>query len=161
MKAITIVLITLILGVTVFLTTTIVLNNAEKNTAKMQEKIWEDIYFETEVYNYIKSLNISHPEIVLIQAKVESGNFQSKLFIQHNNIFGMKLATKRPTTAIGKTSSGYAIFNNWKESVIDYALYQTYSAKNLSQDDYIQFLNKYYAEDSLYDIKIKNSLKKK
>ena len=114
------------------------------------------IDFEMEVYNYLYQLNIAHPEIVLIQARIESGNFTSNLFLEYNNMFGMKMPYKRPTMAIGKTSSGFAIYDSWKDSVIDYALYQAYSAKNLSEEAYIDHLNDHYAEDSLYNSKIIN-----
>lgn len=112
--------------------------------------------FEDSVYKCIKNFNISHPEVVLAQAKLESGNFQSTLFKKYNNMFGMKHPYKRPTLAIGKTESGYAIFNSWEDSIIDYAFFQVYSAKGLNKNDYIIFLNNYYAEDPNYDKKIIN-----
>ena len=90
------------------------------------------------------------------KAKLESGNFQSNLFKKYNNMFGMKHPYKRPTLAIGKTESGYAIFNSWEDSIIDYAFFQVYSAKGLNKNDYILFLNKHYAEDPNYDKKIIN-----
>lgn len=116
----------------------------------------KNIDFEMGVYDYIYQLNIAHPEIVLIQARIESGNFTSNLFLEYNNMFGMKMPYRRPTMAIGKTNSGFAIYGSWKDSVIDYALYQAYSAKNLSEEAYIDHLNEHYAEDSLYNSKIIN-----
>jgi flagellum-specific peptidoglycan hydrolase FlgJ len=64
-------------------------------------------------------------------------------------MFGMKMPNKRPNMASG-SNRGYAVYNNWKESVIDYALYQVYSGKNLSKEDYIKMLNDNYAEDTEY-----------
>ena len=116
----------------------------------------QEVAFEDSVYQYILFLNIKHPEVVFKQAKIESGNFKSKVFREYNNMFGMKMPYKRPTMAIGKTSSGFAIYDSWKDSVIDYALYQAYSAKNLSEEAYIDHLNDHYAEDSLYNSKIIN-----
>lgn len=136
----------------------IIHNNNIKNEREIideKQEIIKEISFEIELYEYIKSLNIAHPEIVLAQAKIESGNFKSSLFLQHNNLFGMKLPRKRATVATGKTPSGFAKYKSWQYSVIDYALYQTYSAKNLTEEDYIKFLNRNYAEDPIYNIKLK------
>ena len=114
-----------------------------------KEQIIQEISFEDSVYNYILELNIQHPEVVLRQARIESGNFKSRIFLENNNMFGMKVPNKRPNMASGN-NRGYAVYNNWKESVIDYALYQVYSGKNLSKEDYIKMLNDNYAEDTEY-----------
>jgi hypothetical protein len=114
-----------------------------------KEQVIQEISFEDSVYNYILELNIQHPEVVLRQARIESGNFKSRIFLENNNMFGMKMPNKRPNMASG-SNRGYAVYNNWKESVIDYALYQVYSGKNLSKEDYIKMLNDNYAEDTEY-----------
>ena len=114
-----------------------------------KEQIVQEISFEDSVYNYILELNIQHPEVVLRQARIESGNFKSRVFLENNNMFGMKIPNKRPNMVSG-SNSGYAVYNNWQESVIDYALYQVYSGKNLSKEDYINMLNNNYAEDVEY-----------
>ena len=114
-----------------------------------KEQIIQEISFEDSVYNYILELNIQHPEIVLRQARIESGNFKSRIFLENNNMFGMKIPNKRPNMVSG-SNRGYAVYNSWQESIIDYALYQVYSGKNLSQEDYIKMLNNNYAEDVNY-----------
>ncbi len=114
-----------------------------------KEQIVQEISFEDSVYNYILELNIQHPEVVLRQARIESGNFKSRVFLENNNMFGMKIPNKRPNMVSG-SNMGYAVYNNWQESVIDYALYQVYSGKNLSKEDYINMLNNNYAEDVEY-----------
>ena len=114
-----------------------------------KEQIVQEISFEDSVYNYILELNIQHPEVVLRQARIESGNFKSRVFLENNNMFGMKIPNKRPNMVSG-SNMGYAVYNNWQESVIDYALYQVYSGKNLSKEDYIKMLNNNYAEDAEY-----------
>lgn len=114
-----------------------------------KEQIIQEISFEDSVYNYILELNIQHPEVVLRQARIESGNFKSRVFLENNNMFGMKIPNKRPNMVSG-SNMGYAVYNNWQESVIDYALYQVYSGKNLSKEDYIKMLNNNYAEDTEY-----------
>lgn len=125
----------------------------EQNDEELIEVVSHQLEFEDSVYNYIKELNIKHPEIVLKQARLESGNFQSKVFKNNNNMFGFKQAYKRPNTQIG-TNRGYAVYEDWKQCVIDYALYQTYSAKNMTKEEYINFLNKNFAEDNNYKDKL-------
>ena len=127
----------------------------ENSAVEIQSVDTIEIVIQDEVLSFIKEINVAHPEVVFAQAILESGNFKSQLFIKYNNIFGMKMPEQRPTIAIGKTKSGYAIYKSWKHSVIDYAIYQAYSAKGLSQEKYIQFLNRVYAEDKDYDRKIK------
>jgi len=117
------------------------------------EQAEKDISFEDSVYNYIVFLEIKHPDIVMRQARIESGNFKSKIFKENNNMFGFKKAYKRPNTQCG-INCGYACYSNWKQCIIDYALYQTYSAKNMSKKDYINFLDKNYAEDPKYKNKL-------
>jgi uncharacterized FlgJ-related protein len=108
---------------------------------------------------YIKSCGIMHPEIVYAQAKIETGNFNSYIFKEGNNLFGMKLATSRPTTAIGEIS-GHALYQNWMQSVQDYALYQSaYLRKLKSKDNYLDYLHENYATDKTYVSKIKKIAK--
>lgn len=126
-------------------------NNTKENLSNFE--LIKQLDFEDSVYNYIQELNIKHPDVVFRQARIESGNFTSRVFKDNNNMFGFKQAYKRPNTQIG-VNRGYAVYANWQECVIDYALYQTYSAKNLSKEDYINFLGKYYAEDPEYTKKI-------
>ena len=126
----------------------------EVEDTELCEQVYNQLSFEDSVYNYILELNIKHPDIVLRQARIESGNFQSKIFKENNNMFGFKQAYKRPNTQIGMNRS-YAVYENWKECILDYALYQTYSAKNLNEEDYIKFLGNNFAADSVYSNKLK------
>jgi flagellum-specific peptidoglycan hydrolase FlgJ len=62
----------------------------------------------------------------------------------------MKVATQRPTTNKGE-ESGHAYYDNWKESVVDYAFYQAKYLSNLkSENEYLQYLKQFYAEDPNY-----------
>ncbi|MEX0595306.1 MAG: glucosaminidase domain-containing protein [Candidatus Paceibacterota bacterium] len=109
--------------------------------------------------DYIKSINIKFPKVVLAQAKLESSHFKSKVFLENNNLFGMKVASLRPTTAIG-VNLNHAVYNNWRESVIDYALYQAAYLKNVkTEDEYYQYLEAHYAEDINYIKKLKQIVK--
>lgn len=103
---------------------------------------------------YILELNIKFPHIVYAQAKLETGNFQSKIFRTNNNLYGMKVAKRRPTTNKGE-ENGHAYFNTWQESVIDYAFYQSKYLSDIKTDkEYLQYLKANYAEDTNYVEKI-------
>lgn len=110
--------------------------------------------FQDSVKQYIDSLNIAHSDIVMAQARLESGNFTSRIFCKNNNMFGMRLAKSRPTVAIGERY-GYAVYDNWQQSVLDYALLQAWSYKRLSRGDYLVRLSEQYAEDPNYVNKVR------
>ena len=99
---------------------------------------------------YILELNIKYPHIVLAQTMVETGRYSSPIFKENHNLFGMKVATQRPTTNKGE-ESGHAYYDNWKESVVDYAFYQAKYLSNIKSDaEYLDYLRQYYAEDPNY-----------
>lgn len=101
----------------------------------------------------IQELNLKYPDIVYAQALLESGNFQSGIFINNHNLFGMKVASTRPTTAL-RTELSHAFYSNWESSVLDYALWQTTFARGLSKEQYLNLLNDIYAEDNSYKEKL-------
>ena len=49
-------------------------------------------FSEDALITLFKECNIRYPHIVLAQAKLESGNFTSKVFRQNHNMFGMRKA---------------------------------------------------------------------
>jgi uncharacterized FlgJ-related protein len=105
---------------------------------------------------YLNNLNIRFPHIVYAQAIHETGNFTSSLFVENFNLFGMKLARSRPTTARG-VKRGFAYYRNWQESALDYALFQTSFTRHIkTEEEYIDFLNRVYAEDESYAQLINN-----
>jgi len=101
----------------------------------------------------LAKLNVRHKDVVLAQIIVETGNLTSPIFKENNNLFGMKEAKSRPTTALG-TQRNHAYYISWKESIVDYALWQSSFARGLSKDEYISYLGQVYAEDSSYTKKI-------
>ena len=106
-----------------------------------------------------KYKNIKYPHIVLAQAKLESNNYSSRIFIENNNLFGMKEANVRITTAEG-TQYKHARYETWQESVLDYILWQNrYGSKCKTEQQYYSLLNG-YAEDPDYQAKLKNVIKK-
>ena len=104
-------------------------------------------------------MNFKHPEIVYAQSILETGNFTSPIFKENHNMFGMKLPRTRATTAIGE-DRGHATFENWKSSLHDYGMYYNAYLRELNEEQYYEFLKKYYAEDPNYIIKVMNLAEK-
>lgn len=110
----------------------------------------QEIFKEEELIAYIKELNIKFPHIVIAQAKLESGNYTSKIFKENHNLFGMKEAKVRISTNKG-TNRGHAMYESWQQCVIDYALYQaTYLSKFKTEEQYYAYLAEHYAENASY-----------
>jgi uncharacterized FlgJ-related protein len=103
----------------------------------------------------IKDMNFGFPYIVYAQAILETNNFQSKIFNENNNLFGMKRAVTRINKARG-TQSEHAFYRNWMESLDDYSLYSaTYLSSLKTENDYFDYLEQNYAEDKQYVKKLK------
>ena len=123
-------------------------------------------FSEDKLIDMLISLNIKFPHIVLAQAKLESGNYSSKIFRENHNLFGMKEARVRVHTSTD-TQYGHAYYPNWKESVYDYAFYQCRYLSTLhTEKEYYSYLSKSYAEannyvDILKSMVIKENLKEK
>ena len=116
----------------------------------------ENKFSEENLIKEISKLNFRYPHIVLAQAILETGTYESKIFKENNNLFGMKEARVRLNLAKG-TQYGHAYYNNWEESILDYAYwYSTYASKCKTEEQFYQLLDKVYAEDELYSIKLKN-----
>lgn len=108
----------------------------------------------------LKRLNVKYPHIVMAQAMIESGHFQSNIFRSNHNLFGMKEARQRVTTAKG-TNLNHAYYDNWKESVIDYAMFQAAYLKDLkSEAAYLMYLGENYAEAQNYDSAVKTMIER-
>ena len=90
----------------------------------------------------LKRQGIPHPEIVLAQARHETGNFTSRLCRVNHNLFGIKHNGK------------YAKYSNWKASIKDY---KKRISSRYTGGDYYAFLRQIgYASDPGYTRKIKN-----
>lgn len=110
-----------------------------------------DTFSQEALVKELKRLNVRFPEIILAQSILETGHFSSRIFIENNNLFGMKQARARSTTAVG-TQLGHAFYDHWKQSVMDYALFQNaYMNKLRSEKSYLKYLDKNYAEAENYD----------
>lgn len=72
--------------------------------AQVKPKILNEINLKEE----LAKNNIPHANIVLAQAKLETGNFKSDLVRTHQNIFGLKKGNR------------YRRYSHWTECVEDY-----------------------------------------
>lgn len=128
--------------------------NTSENT--LNNTTLNDEFSEEALLLFMKELKIKYPETVLAQARLETGNFSSDIFKENHNLFGMKVAGKRPTSAIG-INRGHAKYRDWKDSVIDYALLQSYIIAKLpknNNEEYRNYIQKFYSETSDYLVRI-------
>lgn len=109
----------------------------------------EDQFSSTKLRDLLIDLNIKYPDIVYAQTIQETGEYTSNIFIENHNLFGMKVATQRPTTNKG-VNRNHAYYSSWQNSVIDYALYQSKYLSKLTRTQYINYLSRNYAEDPNY-----------
>jgi uncharacterized FlgJ-related protein len=92
----------------------------------------------------LKKQGVMYPDVALAQSMLETGYFKSNIFLDNNNLFGMKHPRQRPTLSKGP-NRGHASFNDWQDSVKDYKMWQEYNKlSNLSKDQYIAKLNRIY-----------------
>lgn len=92
-----------------------------------------------EVRAEIVRQRLPHPEIVLAQARLETGNFKSRRCRVDRNIFGIKHNGK------------YAKYRRWQDCVADYKRRSRYKG-----GDYYAFLRRIgYAADERYISKLK------
>jgi len=112
-------------------------------------------FSELNVYKQLVKVGIAYPDVVLAQAKIETGNFTSKIFRENHNMFGMKLPERRQTTAVGENRN-HAKYTDWIQSVRDYKLWQDQMIHRApTKRAYLAYLKRNYAEDKNYIKKIK------
>jgi hypothetical protein len=115
----------------------------------------KDAFSKEKMAIMLNDLNIKFPWIPMAQSMIETGQWKSEVFLENNNLFGMREAKSRITTSIG-TNLDHAEYNSWRESVYDYAFYQSRYLGNIkNESEYYQYLNASYAEDPGYIKKVK------
>jgi hypothetical protein len=119
-----------------------------------------DTFTEEKLILKIKELNLPYPHITLAQAKLESGEFSSRIFKENHNLFGMKQARVRINLAKG-TQYGHAYYDDWVESVLDYSFwYASYARKCKSEKELFHLLDQQYAEANQYVSSLKRIISK-
>jgi Na+-transporting methylmalonyl-CoA/oxaloacetate decarboxylase gamma subunit len=79
--------------------------------------------FYKKVLATVPELDEKMKVFITAQAMHETGIFTSPLYLNHNNAYGMNMPSKRKTTAIGQTESGFAIYDSVEDSIKDLMLY--------------------------------------
>lgn len=125
----------------------------------MVQEIGKEDINENRSISLMIMLGIEHPHIVYAQMRLESGNFTSSLARDCNNFFGMKHPKVRTNVSLGANSRGFATYDNWAMSVLDYGLWQKRYASGLTEEEYYSMLSNHYAEDKNYCTKLTNIIK--
>lgn len=113
-----------------------------KKTIHRQKKVSMEPLSDNTLMKELKKENIQYPKIVLAQAKLETGNYTSKVSKTHNNLFGLRKGNK------------YRHFKHWSESV---KAYKKLIQSRYNGGNYYVFLEKIgYAEDETYVNKLKS-----
>lgn len=114
-----------------------------------------DPFSEKKLADMMMELGIKFPYIPYAQSKLETGGWESTVFMENHNLFGMKVSSRRVSTAKG-SNHGHAYYDTWRESVYDYAFYQCRYLGNIrNEDEYFSYLQATYAEDTSYVDKLK------
>lgn len=122
----------------------------------LKVKIYLLIWYLKNYYGYT---NVS-TRALYAQAWHETGGFTSPVFLQNNNLFGMRLPKKRETYATG-SNLNHATFKNHYDSIRDYFKRQkSFRIPNVSDSQYMTLTQQSgYAEDKKYIEKWKNVTK--
>lgn len=125
----------------------------------------KDIPFnDSIIFDYIKSCKAWYPDIIMAQFKIESASGTSDVAKKANNFFGMKpVGGKRKhytTQRHGDSYHGYAVYDNWKLSILDKILWEHFRFNSVKPDRET-YLNSHlnYAEADEYLAIIKKTAK--
>jgi hypothetical protein len=134
------------------------------NEMSVEERITlvkeNDPFSKEKMASMLGGLNVKFPWIPMAQSMLETGHWKSDIFFENHNLFGMKEARARITTAIG-TNKNHAEYNTWRESVYDYAFYQNRYLNTIkTEGEYYQYLAASYAEDPKYISKVKDAVER-
>lgn len=149
------IVICLLIGISIMFIIATIVQAKENKKNTLQEVIEFTPCYKDSIANFLIELKVKYPHIVLSQSIIESGNYTSKVFLENNNPFGMKLSWNRSTTALG-IKNGYAYYSNLRDAIIDYAFMQSSYYRNAkTEEDYYLLLQKSYAEDKEYINKVR------
>lgn len=151
---ITLLLLITIIGITSTILKEVIVIRTEKEIILKHNNSFskEKLFAEIDKYSF------KYPDIIKAQAILESGHFKAPVFIQNNNMFGMREAMVRITTANG-TNLNHAYYDNWKYCVTDRALYDARYMSKLTREEYFSYLDQLYAEGDNYSNTLKKIIK--
>lgn len=122
----------------------------------------EDTINVEKVYSYAQQLKIKFPKVLVAQTILESSWYKSDLYLDYFNCTGMKMGYLRPIHCNNKSnkSTEYAHYNSWRDCIVDYKLWQlSYCSEIKTEEEYLNYLGRVYAEGSMYKEKIKQLIK--
>ena len=121
----------------------------------LEVRIQGNEFSEERLRSKLKELNVRFADVAVAQAKLETNTFRSNIFVENNNLFGMKEAKTRINLARG-SQYGHAYYDSWEDSVLDYAMWcATYAKHCRTNEQFLSLLNGYYAEDPNYVAKLR------
>ena len=140
-------------------------HNGYKGIVELEGKVYVkdsgEEFSKAAFVKMLKTLDIKFPHIVMAQSLVETGGWRSLVFKENHNLFGMKEANARIKTCLG-TQLNHAYYDNWKESVYDYAFYQSrYLSSLRTEAEYYAALDETYAEAGHYSTALKKMVEQK
>lgn len=105
--------------------------------------------------------NFKYPDIVIAQAYIESSHFKSPVWLENNNMFGMKQPLTRLTLCKG-TNLNHGVYDNWMDCIKDRLIYEAIYLYKLSREEYLEYLDATYAKagGTYYSDLIKQVIKK-
>jgi flagellum-specific peptidoglycan hydrolase FlgJ len=149
----------IILGVFIFgLCAGFLLRNQEIKILAKKAIIVQD---SLNISQLLEKHKIKFSHIVLAQAKLESNNFKSDLFIKYNNFCGLRIAGQRYCFAINNYDYGaFAKYSTIEDCVKDIKSWQIQNALFLTTDDqYFELLEKVFCKDKDYVKRLKELIK--
>lgn len=149
----------IILGVFIFgLCAGFLLRNQEIKILAKKQIIQQD---SLNISQLLEKHKIKFSHIVLAQAKLESNNFKSDLFVKYNNFCGLRVAGQRYCFANNNYDYGaFSKYNNIEDCVKDIRSWQIQNALFLTTDDqYFELLEKVYCTDKNYVKQLKQLIK--
>ena len=107
-------------------------------------------FSEERMIRLAKDIGIKYIDVMVAQSKIETAHYTSLVFKANKNLFGMRLARIRETTAIGEQHN-HADYVSWQQSVADYKLWQDRVIHKLNtKQKYLAYIDKYYADNKQY-----------
>lgn len=110
----------------------------------------------TDVLTLIQESNIQYKGIASKIAVLETGNFKSKQFKNHNNAFGFKRNSRKLYV---RTQNGYCVYSSVEHSIQDYMLWERKMIKSHklhSRSSFLSFLNRVYSKSRKYSTKLES-----
>lgn len=100
---------------------------------------------KVEIKESIINHGVKWPDLCYAQARIETGNFKSKFFKKYNNLFGMKISSRKMHSY--KTRNNYCIYFSWQKSIEDYKKFQDKFEK---REDFENYLKHNYGSNKKY-----------